>query len=81
MEENMLVIDGFLESGVFIPERPLTNIKGRQRASLHIIQDDENQGQLTAWNEFSQSIKASDEVLEGEPDRLRFKTLEEMTSL
>jgi hypothetical protein len=25
----MLVIDGILESGVFVPERPLTNIKGR----------------------------------------------------
>jgi predicted DNA-binding antitoxin AbrB/MazE fold protein len=32
----MLIIDGFFENGVFVPEKPLTAITGRQRAVLNI---------------------------------------------
>jgi len=32
----MLVVNGFFENGVFVPEKPLTAIKGRQRAILNI---------------------------------------------
>ena len=31
----MLVVDGFFENGVFIPEKPLISITGRQRAVLN----------------------------------------------
>jgi len=37
----MLVVDGFFENGVFIPEKPITTIKGRQRAVLNIDSTDE----------------------------------------
>jgi len=32
----MLIVDGFFENGVFVPEKPLTAIKGRQKAVLNI---------------------------------------------
>jgi hypothetical protein len=32
----MLIVDGFFENGVFVPEKPLANINGRQRAVLNI---------------------------------------------
>jgi len=75
----MLVIEGFLENGVFIPQEPLAAIKGRQRAVLNI--DDENEKRLGAWQEFSRAIRASDEALEREPERIRLKTIEEIEAL
>ena len=78
----MLVVNGFFENGVFIPERPLANIKGRQRAVLSIEEiKDEKQKRINAWREFSRTIKASGEVLEGEPEKTRFKTPEEIEAL
>jgi hypothetical protein len=77
----MLVINGFFESGKFIPEKPLDDIKGRQKAVLHIVDDNDKQERLSAWKEFSQAIKNSDEVLEGEPERMRFRTAEEIAVL
>ena len=32
----MLVVNGFFEDGVFIPEKPIIAVKGRQRAVLNI---------------------------------------------
>ena len=44
----MLVINVFFENGVFIPEKPLNDIKGRQRAVLRIGNEDEKQEQMNA---------------------------------
>ena len=79
----MLVVDGFFENGVFIPEKPMANIKGRQRAVLKIEETskDDKQNRLKAWQEFSYAIRTSDEVLEGEPQRIRFRTPQEIETL
>jgi len=79
----MLVVNGFFENGEFIPEKPLATIEGRQRAVLSIEETskDEKQERLKAWREFSRTVRASDEVLEGEPERIRFRTLEEIEAL
>jgi hypothetical protein len=81
----MLVIDGFFENGVFIPDKPwalpLAAITGRQRAVLRIENEDEKQERLNAWREFSQAIRASDEALDGEPERLRFRSPEDISVL
>ena len=76
----MLVVNGFFENGVFVPEKPLANIKGRQRAVLNIGETNSME-RLNAWHEFSKTIRSSDEELEGEPERLRFKTPEEINNL
>jgi hypothetical protein len=74
----MLVVEGFLENGVFIPQKPLVEIKGRLNATLTIIEDDEKERQerITAWRQFGESVLNSDEVLEGEPERFRLRTIE-----
>jgi len=79
----MLAVNGFFENGVFVPERPLANIKGRQRAVLNIDETDKNEKQerLRAWREFSQTIRTSNESLEGEPERIRFRTPEDVEAL
>jgi hypothetical protein len=79
----MLVVSGFFENGVFIPDRSLSYIKGRQRAVLNIDELDEGklQGRIDAWREFSRAVRASDEVLEGEPERIRFRTPEQFEAL
>ena len=79
----MLVVNGFFENGVFVPDRPLANIKGRQRAVLNIEEMDDvgKQVRIDAWREFSRAIRASDEILEGEPERIRFRTPEEIKSI
>ena len=82
-EVKMLVINGFFENGVFIPEKPLSNIKERRKAVLSIEEtdEDERQERIKAWKEFSHAIRSSDEVLEGEPERLHFREPEEIASL
>ena len=77
----MLVVNGFFENGVFIPEKPLIGINGRQKAVLSIESNDEKQQRASAWMVFSQAIKASNEVLEGEPERIRFRTPEDIAVL
>ena len=44
----MLVVNGFFENGVFIPEKPLADIKGRQKAVLNIGYEDEKQERLNS---------------------------------
>jgi len=79
----MLVVNGFFENGVFVPEKPLVNIKGRQRAVLNIDETDRNEKQerLNAWQEFSRAIRNDNEPLEGEPQRIRFRTPEQIEAL
>jgi hypothetical protein len=78
----MLVVNGFFENGVFVPEKPLTNIKGRQKAVLNIDEtENKKQERLNAWQEFSRVIRTNNEPLEGEPERIRFRTPEEIKAL
>ena len=77
----MLVVNSFIENGVFIPEKPLNGINGRQKAVLSIEREDEKQQRASAWMVFSKAIKASNEVLEGEPERIRFRTPEDIAVL
>ena len=75
----MLVIEGFLENGVFVPQKPLVDIKGRLNATLTITENEEKERQerITAWRQFGEAVLNSDEVLEGEPERFRFRDFEE----
>ena len=88
----MLIVDGFLENGVFIPNKPLADIKGRQYATLtvtesrsnpkgectHLANEEiEQQERITAWREFGEAIINCNEELKDEPERLRFRTLNE----
>ena len=76
----MLVVEGFLENGVFIPSKPLADVKGRQYATLTITENEEKERQerMAAWRQFGEAVISSNEVLEGEPERLRFRTIEDL---
>jgi hypothetical protein len=76
----MLVVNGILENGVFIPNKPLFNLKGRQSATLTITQNEEieRQERIIAWKQFGEAILNSDEKLEGKPERINFRNLEEV---
>jgi len=76
----MLIIEGFLENGVFVPSKPIVEVKGRQNATLTITENEEKnrQEQVTAWRQFGEAVLNSDEVLEGEPERFRFRSLQEL---
>jgi len=47
----MLIVDGFFENGVFVPEKPLTNITGRQKAVLNIDTESETEEEKLARRE------------------------------
>jgi len=74
----MLIIEGFLENGVFIPNKPLADVKGRQQATLTILKDEEKERQecISAWQQFGEAVINSDEILEGEPERIQFRNPE-----
>ena len=78
----MLVVDGFFENGVFTPNNPVVNIKGRQEATLTIKEFNVEQERIKKWKEIKEMLAESeDEMLEGEPDRLHLKTPEEIDAL
>jgi len=74
----MLVVDGFFENGIFVPQKPLVDVKGRLNATLTITENEEKEQQerITAWRQFGEAVLNSDEVLEGEPERFRFRVFE-----
>ena len=81
----MLIVEGFLENGVFIPNKPLVDVKGRQHATLTIkencstlqYEETERQEWITAWRQFGEAVLTSNEKLDGEPERFRFRTIED----
>jgi predicted DNA-binding antitoxin AbrB/MazE fold protein len=80
----MLVVDGYFENGVFTPNKPVVNVNGRQEATLTIKESDiqEQQERIKRWGEIKKMLADSDdELLEGEPERVRFMTPEEIDAL
>ena len=74
----MLIVEGFLENGVFIPKKPLVDVTGRLNATLTITEyeEKEQQEQITAWQQFGEAVLSSNEVLVGEPERFQFRDIE-----
>jgi len=80
----MLVVDGYFENGVFTPNKPVVNVNGRQEATLTIKESavQEQQERIKRWGEIKKMLADSDdELLEGEPERVHFKTPEEIDAL
>ena len=80
----MLVIQGFFENGVFTPNEPVFGLKGRQEATLTIQETGKKNNiseQAEIWVEILDSLQGSDEELLGEPERIHFRTPEEIDAL
>jgi glycerol-3-phosphate cytidylyltransferase-like family protein len=80
----MLVLEGYFDAGRFITDTP--NIPEGKRTIVTVLDEAANKKkEQTAhqklWNEIIDEIRNSDEVLEGEPERLRFRTVEETEAL
>jgi hypothetical protein len=65
-------IEGFLEKGTFIPD-------GKEDERME--EEKKRQEHIKAWREFGEAILNSDEKLTGSPQRLKFKTPEEIDLL
>ncbi|MDR0639917.1 MAG: hypothetical protein LBG27_13640 [Spirochaetaceae bacterium] len=75
-------ISGYIENGQFVPDSPLA-FEGRTRAVLRVadhaaISVEENHW---AWGKFLDAIQNIDEKLPGMPERLQFRTPEEIDRL
>ena len=80
----MLVIQGFFENGVFIPNEPVLSVKGRHEATLIIQEPDEEkekQERIRKWTEILEDLRNCKEELTGDPERIHFRTPEEIDAL
>jgi chorismate mutase len=81
----MLAIQGYFESGRFITGSPI-QIPERKKTIITVLdenvdEDHEPEAHEKLWDEIIEGLRTCDEVLEGEPERLRFRTPEETDAL
>jgi hypothetical protein len=81
----LLAVEGYFEAGRFVTDTPVHIPEGK-RAIVTVLdeavdKDKERKDYVAYWNKIIEDIQNSDEVLEGEPERIRFKTPEEIDAL
>jgi hypothetical protein len=77
----MLALQGYFQSGRFISDTPVQIPEGK-RTIVTVLDEDvdedkERRARQMLWDEILDELERSDEVLEGEPERLRFRSPEE----
>jgi len=80
----LLVLEGYFEEGRFITDTPY--IPEGKKTIVTVLDetvdgDKEQKAYKKLWDEIIDAIETSDEVLEGEPERLCFRTTEETEAL
>ena len=80
----LLTLEGYFEAGRFITNTPY--IPEGKKTIVTVLdetvdRDKEQKAYQTLWNEIIDEIETSSEVLEGEPERFRFRTPEETEAL
>ena len=80
----LLVLEGYFEEGRFITDTPY--IPEGKKTIVTVLdetvdRDTEQKSYKKLWDEIIDAIETSDEVLEGEPERLCFRTPEETEAL
>jgi hypothetical protein len=80
----LLVLEGYFEGGRFITDTPY--IPEGKKTIVTVLDETvdgekEQKAYQKLWDEIIDAIETSDEVLEGEPERLRFRTPEETEAL
>jgi hypothetical protein len=77
----LLAIEGYFEAGRFIADTPVYIPEGKKTIVTildeAVNKDQEQKAYKKLWDEIIDEIENSDEALEGEPERLRFRTPEE----
>jgi hypothetical protein len=81
----LLTVQGYFRSGRFIADIPIKIPEGRKTIMIvldeKIDTENERKNYIAYWNKIIEDIQNSDEALEGEPERIRFKTPEEIDVL
>jgi hypothetical protein len=82
----LLVLEGYFNNGRFITDTPY--IPEGKKAIVTILdeavntdKEKERENYRAYWNKIIEDIQNSNEVLEGEPERIHFKTPEEIDAL
>ncbi|MDR1024669.1 MAG: hypothetical protein LBL56_03005 [Treponema sp.] len=81
----LLTFQGYFEAGQFVSDTPV-QIPERRKTIVTVLDDKvdgekERQDYIAYWNKIIEDIQNSGEVLEGKPDRLSFKSPEEIDAL
>ena len=81
----LLTFQGYFEAGQFVADTPIQIPEGR-KTIITVLDEkvdkaNEREDYRAYWNRIIEDIQNSDEVLEGEPERIRFKTPEEIDAL
>jgi hypothetical protein len=81
----MLTVQGYFKSGRFIADTPIQIPEGRKTIITvldeKVNKENEQKNYIAYWNRIIEDIQNSDEVLEGEPERMHFKTPEKIDTL
>ena len=81
----LLTVQGYFKAGQFVADTPVQIPEGR-KAIVTVLDEmadknSEEARQTKLWDEIFEEIEQCDEVLLGEPERIRFKTPEEIDAL
>ena len=80
-----LTVHGYFEAGRFIADTPV-QIPERRKTIVTVLDEKVNKTKereqyKAYWSKIIEDIQNCDEVLEGEPERIRFRTPEEIDAL
>ena len=81
----LLTFQGYFKAGQFVADTPI-QIPEERKTIVTVLdekinRENENKQYIAYWNKIIKDIQNSDEVLEGTPDRIRFKTPETISAL
>ena len=81
----LLTYQGFFKDGRFIADTPVQIPEGRKTIVTVldevVDENDEEERESKLWDKIIEEIKNNDEVLVGEPERVHFRTPEEVDKL
>lgn len=81
----LLTVQGCFKSGRFIADTPIQIPDGRKTIITVLDEkvdtENERKNYIEYWNKIIEDIQNSDEALEGEPERIGFKTPKEIDVL
>ena len=86
MEEYMTVVaQSYFESGRFIADTPIQIPEGKKVIVTvldeEVDKENRQKNYIAYWDKIIEDIQNSDEILEGEPERVCFRTAEEIDAL
>jgi hypothetical protein len=83
--EGKMTVQGYFQAGRFIADIPIQIPEGKKTIITvfdeNVDGDKELETHKKLWDEIIEGLKSCDEELEGDPERLHFRTTEETDAL